>query len=62
VAFPAISTGAFGFPLERATRVALSTVVEEIPELVSLKRIRFVLFDDISLSVHAKVLDSLVAG
>ncbi|MEX2239217.1 MAG: macro domain-containing protein [Burkholderiales bacterium] len=60
VAFPAISTGAFGFPLERATRVALGTVIEGIPELVSLRRIRFVLFDEISLRLHAKVLEQLV--
>ncbi|MEX1074615.1 MAG: macro domain-containing protein [Burkholderiales bacterium] len=60
VAFPAISTGAFGFPLERATRVALGTVVQQIPELVSLKRIRFVPFDDLSLRVHEKVLGQLL--
>ncbi len=60
VAFPAISTGAFAFPLERATRVALGTVIEKIPQLVSLKRIRFVLHDDLSLRVHRKVLERLL--
>jgi O-acetyl-ADP-ribose deacetylase (regulator of RNase III) len=60
VAFPAISTGAFGFPLERATRVALGTVIEKIPQLVSLRRIRFVLHDDISLRLHRKVLERLL--
>ena len=40
--------------------MALGTVIEKIPELVSLKRIRFVLHDDISLRLHAKVLEELV--
>jgi O-acetyl-ADP-ribose deacetylase (regulator of RNase III) len=44
VALPAISTGAFGYPLEAATDVALETVNEVIPELKNLKKIRFVLF------------------
>ena len=61
IAFPAISTGAFGYPLERATRVALVTVVGEIPALVSLKLVRFVLFDDISHRLHAKVMGELLS-
>jgi O-acetyl-ADP-ribose deacetylase (regulator of RNase III) len=60
VAFPAISTGAFGFPLERATRVALGTVIEKIPQLVSLKRVRFVLHDELGLRVHREVLGRLL--
>lgn len=60
IAFPAISTGAFGFPLERATRVALGTVLEKIPELVSIRRIRFVLHDELALRVHREVLERLL--
>jgi hypothetical protein len=40
--------------------VALGTVIEGVPELASLRRIRFVLFDEISLRLHAKVLEQLV--
>jgi O-acetyl-ADP-ribose deacetylase (regulator of RNase III) len=43
VAFPAISTGAYGFPLEPAARIALGTAHAEWG---SVKRIRFVLFSD----------------
>ncbi|NPV60830.1 MAG: macro domain-containing protein [Actinobacteria bacterium] len=59
VAFPAISTGAFGYPLEPAARVALSTVVEAASSLKSVKTIRFVLFGQNDLEVHEKVLREL---
>ncbi len=60
VAFPAISTGAFGYPLEPAARVALSTVAEVAPTLKSVKTVRFVLFGEKDLAVHEKVLKELV--
>ncbi|HEY9119459.1 MAG TPA: macro domain-containing protein [Marinobacter sp.] len=44
VAFPAISTGAFGYPLEEAAEVALGTVRKVLPQLKNVKRVRFVLF------------------
>ncbi len=59
VAFPAISTGAFGYPLEPAARVALSTIVEMAPELKSVKTVRFVLFGERDLEVHQRVLQEL---
>lgn len=56
IAFPAISTGAFGYPMEPATRVALNTVLDEVPRLSSVKHIRFVLFSAADEQVHAEVL------
>jgi O-acetyl-ADP-ribose deacetylase (regulator of RNase III) len=41
VAFPAISTGAFGFPVDRAARIALATTADAIGDL---ERVTFVLF------------------
>jgi O-acetyl-ADP-ribose deacetylase (regulator of RNase III) len=43
VAFPAISTGAYGFPVERAARVALAATAAAIG---GLERATFVLFDE----------------
>jgi O-acetyl-ADP-ribose deacetylase (regulator of RNase III) len=60
VAFPAISTGIFGYPVEEATRVALSTVLAEAPHLSSLKLIRFVLFSQADLDVCKRLLSELV--
>jgi O-acetyl-ADP-ribose deacetylase (regulator of RNase III) len=45
VAFPAISTGAFGFPVERAARIAVETTADAIGRLPELARVTFVLFD-----------------
>ncbi|WKV13966.1 macro domain-containing protein [Marivirga harenae] len=44
IAFPAISTGAFGYPFEEATDIALSVIKEFSTKADSIKLIRFVLF------------------
>ena len=44
IAFPAISTGAFGYPLEPAARVAVRTVAAAASDLGSVRMVRFVLF------------------
>jgi len=61
VAFPAISAGIFGYPLEDATRVALKTVFELLPTLKSVKRIRFVLFDKNGYDVYDRILNEITA-
>jgi O-acetyl-ADP-ribose deacetylase (regulator of RNase III) len=45
VAFPAISTGAFGFPVDRAARIALAATVDALAALDQIERVTFVLFD-----------------
>ena len=60
VAFPAISTGVFGYPVEEAARVALGTVVEETERLKSVRLVRFVLFGEEDLEVHERVLSELL--
>ncbi|MEF8824300.1 MAG: macro domain-containing protein [Desulfohalobiaceae bacterium] len=57
VAFPAISTGAFGFPMDRAARIAVRTVLEQAPRLTSVKLVRFVLFSKGDQSVFAEALE-----
>lgn len=52
VAFPALSTGAFGYPLEEAAQVAASTVAAEARSLEQVRLIRFVLFDEESAKIH----------
>lgn len=44
IAFPAISAGAFGYPLEEAAIVACATVAGATPELKAVRLIRFTLF------------------
>lgn len=44
IAFPSISTGAYGFPFERASRIALFTVADELERAPEIERVVFVLF------------------
>lgn len=60
LAFPAISTGAFGFPMQPAARIALGTVVDVAPILRSVRLVRFVLFSDDDLHVHERALAEIL--
>ncbi len=44
LAFPSISTGAYGYPVEAAARIALKTVRDYLAEYAQIQRVRFVLF------------------
>lgn len=58
IAFPAISTGAFGYPVEAAAEVAVKAVGEELPSLSSVRLVRFVLFGKGDLEVFERSLES----
>lgn len=62
VAFPALSTGAFGYPMEEAADVALRAVLEALPGLEAVETVRFVLYDDRALRAHEAALERLVEG
>jgi O-acetyl-ADP-ribose deacetylase len=59
VAFPAISTGAFGFPFEAATDITLQTIQEVIPDLKYVRLIRFVLFGEEDYNIYVERLRSI---
>ncbi|MGC9455707.1 MAG: macro domain-containing protein [Phycisphaerae bacterium] len=59
VAFPAISAGAFGYPLDEAARIAMETVVGECGKLSTVGHVRFVLFSDRDLEVFLRILGEL---
>ena len=59
IAFPAISTGAFGYPLHEAAAVALRTVAETAGKLNNVRLIRFVLFGAGDLEAHDAILSRL---
>ena len=59
IAFPAISTGIFGYPVEEAAETALQTVREEAERLEVVRLVRFVLFGERDLEVHERVLSRL---
>lgn len=61
IAFPAISAGVFGYPMADAARVAFKTIIQAMPRLKTIKKIRFVLYNSEYLAVHEKVLAELAS-
>jgi O-acetyl-ADP-ribose deacetylase (regulator of RNase III) len=45
LAFPSISTGAFGYPVHEAAVIAVRTIIEALPPSIHVEQVRFVLFD-----------------
>ena len=56
VAFPAISTGAFGYPMEEAAEVAFRAIIEMAPALKAVKVVRLVVRDETALRIHEEAL------
>ncbi len=60
IAFPAISTGIFGYPPEEAAPVALKAIIEAMPTLKSLKTIRVVLYNSSLHEIFREALKKLI--
>ncbi len=56
IAFPSISTGAYGYPLEEAAPIALRTICDFVQSNAQLKQVRFVLFDEQTLKIFINTL------
>ena len=61
IAFPCISTGVYGYPLELAAQVAVATVRSLLPELGALREVIFCCFSAGDLAVYRKLLDAASA-
>lgn len=59
VAFPSISTGAYGYPIEEASRIALSAVAEYLKKHPELELVRFVLFSRSAFNVYRNALEEI---
>jgi len=60
IAFPSISTGAFGYPVDLAASVALAAVRDVLlKSRGSVSRVRFVLFSESDLAAYTAALDAL---
>lgn len=60
VAFPALSAGAYGYPMREAARVALATVIDFLRKHGQPALVRFVLFDSSAYQAFASVLEELL--
>jgi len=58
ISFPSISTGAYGYPAEEASKIAVSSVIEFVKENNGLDLVRFVLFSDRDLEVYTRALEA----
>jgi O-acetyl-ADP-ribose deacetylase (regulator of RNase III) len=61
IAFPSLSTGAYGYPLDLAAPIALRTVIEHIKQPTSLERVLFVLYGGESYAAYERALRKLLA-
>ncbi|GAB4545932.1 MAG: O-acetyl-ADP-ribose deacetylase [Thermodesulfovibrionia bacterium] len=60
IAFPSISTGAYGYPMEEAAEIALRTVIDYLKEHDDIELIRFVLFGKKAYEVYEEKLKQLL--
>jgi len=60
VAFPSISTGAYGYPMEEAAEIALRTVMDYLRAHPEIELVRFVLFGERAYRTYEKTLARLV--
>lgn len=56
VSYPSISTGAYGFPIEKASRIAIRAVMGFLGKYNGIEEVRFVLHSSHDLKVYEKVL------
>jgi O-acetyl-ADP-ribose deacetylase (regulator of RNase III) len=60
ISFPSISTGAYGYPADKAAGVALKEVVSFLAEVTSIKEVGFVLFDTRTFEIYADTLRNIM--
>ncbi|HYB21544.1 MAG TPA: O-acetyl-ADP-ribose deacetylase [Thermodesulfobacteriota bacterium] len=60
IAFPSISTGAYGYPLEEAAPIALKTAMDYLKSHPDIQLVRFVLFGQDACGAYEKALKDLI--
>ena len=59
IAFPAISTGIYGYPMEEAAKVAIKAIADFLKENDGLKIVKLVLYSQEAYEIHKKVLEEM---
>jgi len=61
ISFPAISTGAFGYPLEEAAGIGLKSIIGYLKGATKIELVRMVLYDNLSFDTHKNILEEIVS-
>ncbi len=59
LAFPSISTGAFGYPVDEAAEIAVLTIAEALPPCAHVEHVRCVLFDLATCKAYIQAAENL---
>jgi O-acetyl-ADP-ribose deacetylase (regulator of RNase III) len=59
IAFPSISTGVYGYPVDEAAKIALTTIKQELEKHGQIDLVRFVLFDNRTFEAYSQALQAL---
>ncbi len=62
IAFPAISTGVYGYPMREAAHAILSTIIDYLKGETQIARVIMCLYDGRALSIFQETLESLAKG
>ncbi len=62
IAFPAISTGVYRFPLERATVIALKTTKDVLTDNMKIEKVLFLCFDSIAFEMYHSIYNKIFTG
>jgi len=62
IAFPAISCGVYGYPIEKACRIAIDTTCTFLKDISSITRVVFILFSQEDMKVYEAYLSGIQQG
>jgi len=59
ISFPSISTGSYGFPINKASKIAIHAVKDYLERNVNLEKVVFVLFNEEDFEIYRKVIEEI---